>query len=324
MSVDAKRAEKVAKLADGGERPKSESLFQKAIRRLWRDRLTMAMFGVLIFLIIFSFSAPLLESSLEVSFRRTNLDATFLPPLSQGYDEAGEPIACEQLRGCFILGTDDLGRDQLSRLARGGQITLAIAFFAALLSLTIGLAVGVLTGYYGGIVDDVVMWIITTLNSIPTLFLLVIIVGLLSPGPFVLTMVLGLLGWTGTTRLVRGETFSMRNREYVISAQATGAGAARIMFRHIAPNLISILVVTLAIDIGSLLLAEAALSFLGLGVAPPTPTWGNMLTKSQDFIRNGNSAHLAIIPGIMITLTVLCFYVIGDGIRDAFDPTLEK
>jgi peptide/nickel transport system permease protein len=310
MAVDAKQKSdsKVAILAGGSDLPKSESLYRKAMRRLWRDRLSMIMIGVLLLLVVFSFSASFIESQLGVSYRLTNPTNAFQPIGSEGH----------------ILGTDDLGRDHLARLARAGQITLAIAFAAAILSLTIGLSVGVATGYYGGMVDDIIMWAISTINSIPQLFLLVIIAGVLRPGPTTLILVLGLLGWTGTTRLVRGETFSLKEREFVVSARAMGASDFRIMSTHIAPNLISILVVTLAIDIGSLMLAEAALSFLGLGVQPPTPTWGNMLTGAQEFIKRTNSLPLAILPGLLITITVLCLYVIGDGIRDAFDPTLEK
>jgi peptide/nickel transport system permease protein len=310
MATEAKSEMKrgVAKIARGSELAVSESLYQKALRQLRRDRLSMTMLGVLVVLVIFSLSAPLIESVFEVSYRRTDTTNAFQPILSEGH----------------ILGTDDLGRDHLARLARAGQITLGIAFAAAILSLTIGLTVGVSTGYYGGIVDDIIMWVISTINSIPQLILLVILAAVLRPGPTTLILVLGLLGWTGTTRLVRGETLSLREREYVVSAKAMGASDIRIMATHIAPNLISILVVTLAIDIGSLMLAEAALSFLGLGVQPPTPTWGNMLTGAQDIIKTAGARHLAIIPGVLITLTVLCFYVLGDGIRDAFDPTLDK
>ena len=280
-----------------------ESLYTKALKRLRRDRLTMIMGIVMLGLIIFSISAPLIESVKDVSYRRTNLDNTF-----QTID----------LTGQHTLGTDDLGRDHLARLARGGQITLAIAFCAAMLSLVIGVSLGVFTGYYGGLFDDIVIWVITTINSIPTLFLLIIVVAFLSPGPVALILVLGLLGWPSTTRLVRGETISMRDREFIVSARALGASNVRIMFSHILPNLLSIVVVTLAIDIGSLMLAEAGLSFLGLGVQPPTPTWGNMLSNSQTFFQRG--AHLAVVPGIFISVTVLCMYTIGDGIRDAFDP----
>lgn len=309
MAVDAKKNRKnrsVAYLAEGSQNTIGESLYQKAFKRLMRDRLTLFMIGVLVLLVIFSFSAPLIEQVLDVSYTQTNPRNAF------------EPIGAEG----HVLGTDDLGRDHLARLARAGQISLGIAFAAALMSLTIGLSVGIATGYYGGIVDDVIMWIITTINSVPTLFLLIIVAAFFRPGPFTLIMVLGLLGWTGTTRLVRGETLSMRQREFVVSARAVGASDLHIMMLHIAPNLISIMVVTLAIDIGSLMLTEAALSFLGLGVQPPVPTWGNMLSNAQNFFSRG--PHLVIFPGVLITVTVLCLYVIGDGIRDAFDPTITK
>jgi peptide/nickel transport system permease protein len=280
-----------------------ESLYTKAFKRIRRDRLTFAMLAVLLAMMIFAVGAPVIESVKDVSYRRTDLSNTFQRP---------------DFMGKHVLGTDDLGRDQLARLAYGARVSLAIAFFAALLSLTIGVSLGMVTGYYGGIVDDIAIWVITTLNSIPSLFLLIIVVAFLSPNATALILVLGLLGWPSTMRLVRGETLAMREREFIVSARAMGATNIRIMFNHILPNLLSIVIVTLAIDIGSLLLVEAGLSFLGLGVQPPTPTWGNMLSNSQNYFNRG--PHLAIIPGIFISVTVLCMYVIGDGIRDAFDP----
>jgi peptide/nickel transport system permease protein len=280
-----------------------ESLYTKAFKRIRRDRLTVAMLAVLLAMMIFAVGAPVIESVKDVSYRRTDLSNTFQRP---------------DFMGKHVLGTDDLGRDQLARLAYGARVSLAIAFFAALLSLTIGVSLGMVTGYYGGIVDDIAIWVITTLNSIPSLFLLIIVVAFLSPNATALILVLGLLGWPSTMRLVRGETLAMREREFIVSARAMGATNIRIMFNHILPNLLSIVIVTLAIDIGSLLLVEAGLSFLGLGVQPPTPTWGNMLSNSQNYFNRG--PHLAIIPGIFISVTVLCMYVIGDGIRDAFDP----
>jgi peptide/nickel transport system permease protein len=280
-----------------------ESLYTKAFKRIRRDRLTVAMLAVLLAMMIFAVGAPIIESVKDVSYRRTDLSNTFQRP---------------DFMGKHVLGTDDLGRDQLARLAYGARVSLAIAFFAALLSLTIGVSLGMVTGYYGGIVDDIAIWVITTLNSIPSLFLLIIVVAFLSPNATALILVLGLLGWPSTMRLVRGETLAMREREFIVSARAMGATNIRIMFNHILPNLLSIVIVTLAIDIGSLLLVEAGLSFLGLGVQPPTPTWGNMLSNSQNYFNKG--PHLAIVPGIFISVTVLCMYVIGDGIRDAFDP----
>jgi peptide/nickel transport system permease protein len=221
-----------------------------------------------------------------------------------------------------VLGTDDLGRDQLARLLWGGQVSLSIGFLAAIISLVIGVTIGIMTGYYGGLVDDFVNWLITTLNSLPTLLLLLIIVAIFRPTPIVLILVLGLLGWTGTVRLVRGETFSIRAREYIVSARAIGVPVSRIMLVHILPNLLSIVLITLALDIGGLILTESALSFLGFGINPPTPSWGNMLTNAQTFFTKG--PHLVIWPGLLISVTVLCLYLIGDGLRDAFDPTLKN
>lgn len=283
----------------------SRSLLQLALWRLRRDKLTLIALSVVAVLAIASFSAPLIERALGITAVEINTSGRFLPMGTEGH----------------ILGTDDLGRDQFIRLLYGGQFSLMIAFLSAFLSLFIGVSLGIITGYMGGIVDDLVNWFITTLTSIPSLFLLLIVASILRPGPLALILILGLLGWTGTTRLVRGETLAIREREYVIGARAIGGSAWRIMWRHILPNLISIIVINLAIDIGALILTESALSFLGLGVKPPTPTWGNMLTEAQTFFRKG--PHLIFPPGFLITITVLCLYVIGDGIRDAFDPTLE-
>jgi peptide/nickel transport system permease protein len=287
------------------ERGVGESLTTLALRRLRRDKLTMGAIFVLAFMTLSAVLAPVITDALGVSFTRVNTNETFLPALTPGH----------------ILGTDDLGRDHLARLLYAGQVSLGIGFLAAILSLSIGVSLGITTGFYGGIIDDITNWVIATLTSIPSLFLLLIVAAVLSPTATTLILVLGLLGWTGTTRLVRGETLSLREREYVISARAIGASPLRIMFVHILPNLFSVIVVTLAIDIGSLILAEAGLSFLGLGVKPPTPSWGNMLTNAQTFFTMG--PILVIMPGLMIFTTVLCLYIIGDGIRDAFDPTAK-
>lgn len=303
----------VAKISSDNERAVGESLTKLALRRLRRDRLTLIAITIVIVLTVLALSAPMIERALGVSYTRTNVTSAFLPIGAEGH----------------ILGTDDLGRDHLARLLYAGQVSLGIAFTAALLSLGIGLTLGIITGYYGGIVDDIVIWVITTINSIPSLFLLLIVSavilqnpnlsGTFFSGPFALVLILGLLGWTGTTRLVRGQTLSLREQEYIISARAVGASPLRIMFVHILPNLFSIVVITLAIDIGVLILVESALSFLGFGVKPPTPSWGNMLTNAQTFFTKG--VHLVVLPGLLIVTTVLCLYIIGDGVRDAFDPT---
>jgi len=152
------------------------------------------------------------------------------------------------------------------------------------------------------------------------LFLLIIISAVLSPGPFSLVLVFGFLGWTGTTRLVRGETYSIKERDFAIAATAMGASDKRIMFVHIVPNILSLLIITLSQAMGGLILAESALSFLGFGIKAPLPTWGNMLDGGLDYIRR--APHLVVLPGLLITVTVLCLYIIGDGLRDAFDPKI--
>ena len=300
----------VARVEPLQEHYRSESLTSKALRRLRRDTLTIIALAVLLVLIILALLAPVIEHQLGVSYTDTESTRTFL-----GFGSYPH-----------ILGTDDLGRDHLARLLYGGRVSLSIAIFSALLSLVIGVSLGVITGYYGGIIDDLVNWIITTLSSIPYLFLLLIISALFlrqssDSGVVPLILVLGLLWWTGTTRLVRGETLALREREYVIGARAVGASDLRIMFQHIMPNILSIIIISLMIDIGALILVEASLSYLGLGVKPPEPSWGNMLQQSREYFTRGT--HLVIMPGLLIFITVLCLYIIGDGLRDAFDPTAK-
>ena len=282
----------------------SRSLTDLALARLWRDRLSMIAIGILFVLTAASIAAPLITGWLNVDPNTTDASASkYLPLFSEGHP----------------LGTDNLGRDHLARLLYAGQVSLFIGFMSAFLALVIGVTLGILTGYYGGIIDDLVNWIITTLNSIPVLVLLIVISAVFKPTAEALILIIVLITWTPTTRLVRGDTLSIRSREYIVSAHAIGASDFRVMQVHILPNVFSLMVVTLARNIGIVMLIEAALSFLGLGVQPPTATWGNMLSKSREFITK--APHLMIIPGLLITIVVLCLYIIGDGLRDAFDPT---
>ncbi|MCL4875111.1 MAG: ABC transporter permease [Anaerolineae bacterium] len=287
-----------------------ESLTRLALRRLRRDYLTLIALIVLITLVLLSLLAPVITDVFDLSYTDTRSSPGFLKIGAPGHP----------------LGTDDLGRDHLARLLYAGRVSLGIGVSAALGSVMIGMTLGVMSGYYQGgalgIVDDLMMWFITTLNSVPYIFLLLIISAVLTPTVWSLIFILTVLGWTGTMRLVRGETLAQREREYVVAARALGASSWRIMFMHILPNVFSILIVTLALDIGSLILVESALSFLGLGVRPPTPSWGNMLSNAQSFFERG--AHLVMAPGILIVITVLCLYIVGDGLRDAFDPRAVK
>ena len=284
-----------------------KSLTQKALRTLRRDRMTMMALGYIIILTVISLAAPFItDAIMQVDPNEPAPFDKFTRPMTKGY----------------ILGADDIGRDQLARLLHAGGVSMGIGFFGAFFSLSIGLVLGMAAGYFGGVVDDILNWLVTTLDSIPSLFLLIMVSALFSFSAQSLVLVVSLIGWTGTLRLIRGQTFSIRAKDYVIAAQAMGASSRRILFVHILPNLVSITVVQLALGIAGLILAESALSYLGLGVQPPQATWGNMLTKSIQFFRHG--PHLIIFPIMMISVTVLCFYIIGDGIRDAFDPTLQR
>ncbi|MEO8631741.1 MAG: ABC transporter permease, partial [Chloroflexota bacterium] len=221
----------------------------------------------------------------------------------------------------YVLGSDEIGRSQVVRLLYGGRVSLAVGFVAALVNLTVGVVIGLAAGYMRGRVDDVFTWFVTTLNSIPTIFLLLIFAALWEPGPAQLTLVIGLLFWTGISLFVRGQTFALREREFVVAAKTIGARDRRIMFKHILPNILPLIIVLAAIDIGAIILVESALSYLGLGILPPTPSWGNLLTNATSyFVR---AWWLVASPGAMIFLTVLCLYLIGDGLRDALDPRLK-
>ena len=286
---------------------RSKSPTQKAFIHIRKDRITLAAISIIISLAVLSAGAPIITGLLGVDPNTTDAsESKRLPVGSEGH----------------LLGTDNLGRDHLARLLYAGQVSLLIGFLSGILSLAVGVSLGILTGFYGGFIDDLVIWIITTLNSIPGLVLLIVISALFSPDPLTLIMVLVLLIWTTTARLVRGETLSIRSREYIISAQAAGASNARIMLAHILPNVFSITITALAINIGNVILIESSLSFLGLGVQPPIASWGNMLSKSREFFKV--AGHLVIFPGVLITIVVLCLYLIGDGLRDAFDPASQN
>lgn len=216
------------------------------------------------------------------------------------------------------FGTDDVGRDILSRVIYGGQISLKIALIAQAVSLTVGMAIGLVTGYYGGWVDTIIMRIADIVMSFPLLILAIALVGVLGPSETNIIIALGLVNWPFTTRLTRSQVLTIKETEYVTAATSLGAAAPRILLSHILPNIITPVVVYVTLGIGGVILAEAALSFLGLGAAQQaTPSWGKMLTESRAFIRS--AWWMPFYPGLAILLTVLGFNLLGDGIRDALD-----
>ena len=214
-----------------------------------------------------------------------------------------------------LLGTDGLGRDELARLLAGGRITLTVGVIAALVAMVIGTIYGALSGYYGGWFDTLLMRIVDVLLSIPTLFLLLILAAMFHGSLFVLMLVIGVTSWLGPARLVRGDVLTLKERLFVEAARSVGAGDNRIIFRHVVPNAAGTIITTTTFMIASAMLAETALSFLGIGVRAPTPSWGNLLSSAQSDIFAG-AWWLILPPGFAILFSVCAFNFVGDWVRE--------
>lgn len=280
-------------------------------RRAWRqfrhNPVAMTSLIILILISLFVLGADLISRYVTgFSYSENHLADKLKPIMTDGY----------------ILGSDANGRDILTRLAYGGRISLMIALLSTLATLVLGAAVGQVAGYFGGKIDVVLMRFVDILMSIPPLPLLILIATLFQPGPTGLALILAAVSWTSIARIVRGEVLTLRSRDYVDAARVVGASPWRIMFQHIQPNILPIIIVYTSLAIPALIITEATLSFIGVGVQVPTPSWGNMLLEAMQYYRS--NVGIILLPGAFIYFTALAFYLVGSGLRDALDPKLKR
>ena len=289
---------------------KIESPWVIAWRRLKKNKLAMTGLVIIILLLLIAIIGPIVYPQ---SWEATNLTNTFKPPSSE-----------------HLLGTDQVGRDVLARLMYGGRISLSVGVVAVTIQVIIGTALGIIAGYYGGKIDAIIMRFVDILMCFPFLPLLIMLGAIMSDlrvepefRIYVVMIVIGIVGWPGLCRLVRGQILSLREQEFMQAAESLGLKDRRKMFVHLLPNTLASIIVSATLGVGGAIMTESALSFLGLGVTPPTPTWGNMIQAAQDQYALQFQPWLWVPPGVCIFLTVMAINLFGDGLRDALDPKLK-
>ena len=279
---------------------KGRSPFSIARRRFTANRLAVVALCVIVALYLVAIFAPLL-APYDPSAIEDVMKTRYLPP-----------------SWAHPFGADEFGRDLLSRALYGARVSLSVGLLAMLVAVFVGTTYGAIAGYAGGFVDNLLMRVVDVVIAFPKFFLMLILVGIFEANIGALILILGLTSWTDTARLVRGEILSLKKREFVEGARAIGLPHRLILFRHLIPNAMASVLVSATLMVGGLIGAEAGLSFLGIGVRPPTPSWGNMVSAGQDALLV--AWWIAFFPGCLLALTILCFNLLADGLRDALDP----
>jgi ABC-type dipeptide/oligopeptide/nickel transport system permease subunit len=277
------------------------SLYKDAWKRLKRNKLALFGLSIVILLILVAIFAPLIAP---------------YDPIDRVKEDSLQPPSAK-----YWFGTDILGRDIFSRVIYGSRISLMVGTVAVGISLMIGLTFGALAGYFGNVSDTIIMRIADIFFAFPYILGAIAIMTVLGPGIFNIFIAIGILGWASFARIFRGSILSIKNKEYIEAARALGASNFRIISKHIFPNAFAPIIVYGTMTVGTAIIVEAALSFLGIGVQPPTPAWGKMLSEALDYI--DIASWMMIFPGLAIVITVLGFVLLGDGLRDAFDPKLK-
>lgn len=295
--------------SEAARKIEGRSPWRLAIERLWRDRASMIALGVILLIVLMAIFAPVIAA---ITGHGPNQQF----PYPIGVTQEGQPLPPSSR---FLLGTDTLGRDILVRIAYGARVSLIVGLVATLLTVAIGALVGLAAGYFGGLVDSVLARFMDWLLAVPFLLLAISLVTVIGPGLTVLIIVIGFLGWAVVGRLVRGQVLSIRETEYVEAARSLGAGPWRIMLIDILPNVIAPIIVYSSLLIPVSIVAEASLSYLGVGIPPPTADWGQMISDAQGVYLYGAWWYL-VFPSAVLLITTLAFNILGDGVRDAFDP----
>ncbi len=303
--------EPAAPVAEGEAAAKIEgkSPWRLGFERLRRDRAAMISLGIIIAIVLIAIFAPVIAAIVG-----HGPNQQFTAPIGQTAE--GQPVGPSSQ---FWMGTDTVGRDVLVRIAYGARISLIVGLVATVITVALGAIVGLASAYFGGFTDSVLARLMDWLLAVPFLLLAISLVSVIGPGLAVLIIVIGFLGWASVGRIVRGQVLSIREKEYVEAARSLGAGPWRIMFIDILPNVIAPIIVYTSLLIPVTIIAEASLSFLGVGIPPPTADWGQMISDSQSVYQYGAWWYL-VFPSLALLITTLAFNIFGDSVRDAFDP----